>query len=317
MTSHALVADIGATNARFALLGEDGTTISQTLKCRDHPSFEAAVRSFLNRTAINHWPKVAAVAIAGPVLSDRVEMTNHPWEFSIQQTQSMLGLDKLLVINDFTAQALAVTKLTPNDVSKIGGGEARSTGPVGVLGPGTGLGVSGLVHDRGRWLPLAGEGGHVTLCATTQREEEVIACLRKRFGHVSAERALSGQGLVNLYTALATIDHLDVEERQSHEITAAAIAGDHPVCLEAVELFCAFLGSIAGNLALTLGATGGVYIAGGIVPKLGSLFHASSFRSRFESKGRFFSYQERIPTYLITRDIPAFLGLQALLEMQE
>lgn len=313
----ALVADIGATNARFALVEPTGVTSPRILRCVDYPSLEAAARVFVEQVGCDTWPADAAIAIAGPVNEDYVELTNHAWSFSVSALKDNLGLDRLQVINDFTAQALAVTQLGPTDVAQVGGGQAQPNKPIGILGPGTGLGVSGIVPGRERWTPLSGEGGHVTLCATNEREDQVIGRLRQRFSHVSAERTLSGMGLTNLYETLASIDGVDVRAREPHEVTDAAVGQQDPHCVEAVEMFCAMLGTIAGNLALTLGATGGIYIGGGIVPKLGPLFYQSDFRRQFEAKGRFASYLEDIPTFVITRDTPAFLGLKALLEMPE
>ena len=183
-----------------------------------------------------------------------------------------------------------------------------------MLGPGTGLGVSGLVPGRQGWIPLAGEGGHVTMCAADDRQAEVLRRLRLRFAHVSAERVLSGMGLANLYETLAAIDAADVPTREPREVTEAALAGADRHALEAVAMFGSMLGTVAGNLALTLGALGGVYIAGGIAPKLGSLFLDSPFRESFEGKGRFRQYMATIPTYVVTHPTPAFLGLRSILE---
>ena len=221
--------------------------------------------------------------------------------------------DRLLVVNDFAPVAVAAPYLRFDERSQVGGGEALASAPIGVLGPGSGLGVSGLVTMAGGWLPLSGEGGHVTMAPATARESAVLDRMRARFDHVSAERILSGPGLVNLYNTLAEIDGVPAAAFTSAQITDPSVGEREPRCREAVDIFCAMLGTIAGNLALTLGAMGGIYIAGGIVPKLGKVFAASSFRERFEDKGRLRPYLSRIPTYVVTHPFPAFLGLARLL----
>jgi glucokinase len=313
-TQPAIVADLGATNARFALLDEDGVSHVEILRVSDHPSLASATGAYLDIIDPEKPPRLSAIAIASPITGDYVEMTNHAWSFSIDELRNQLAFDRLEVINDFTAVALAVPRLKPTDVHKIGGGEPVANAPIGIIGPGTGLGVSGLVYGRNHWHPLAGEGGHVTLPAVTPRESQVVERLRQRFTHVSAERVLSGMGLTNLYETLAALDGEDAPSREPREVTEAALAGGDDHCVEAVEMFCALLGTVAGNLALTLGSRGGIYIAGGISPKLGRLFLDSEFRERFEAKGRFRDYLEAIPTYLITHPTPAFYGLKYVLE---
>jgi glucokinase len=311
----ALLADIGGTNARFALAGADGAPGAVTvLSCDDFPGLAEAAESFLHASPPAARPSQAAIAVASPVTGDEVRLTNRRWSFSIEETRTRLGLARLEVVNDFTAVAHAIPRLGPADRIQVGGGKPAAGTPVAVIGPGTGLGVSGLVPDNsGRWTALATEGGHVTLPATDAREMAVIDYLRGRYEHVSAERALSGPGLVNLYEALARIEARDAETLTPPEITARALLGDDPLCGGAVELFCAFLGTVAGDLALSLGARGGVWIAGGIVPRLGEAFVASPFRARFEAKGRFEGYMKAIPSWVVTHRYPAFPGLAALL----
>jgi glucokinase len=311
----ALVADIGATNARFALIGDGPPSDIGVLRCAEHPSLTRAIRAYLEEIG-RPMPARAAIAVASPVTGDTVTLTNHAWTFSIAEMKAELDLERLEVVNDFSAQALAVPRLTPADMRQIGGGEARPGQAIGVIGPGTGLGVSGLVPTADRWVALAAEGGHVTLPATNEREEAVIRRLRLRFSHVSAERTLSGMGLANLYETLAAIDGEDIRAMEPREVTEAAIAGHDPHAVEAVNLFCGMLGTVAGNLALTLGAFGGVYIAGGIVPKLGDLFDHSPFRERFVDKGRFRGYLDGIVTRVVTHRYPAFLGLKAVLDRE-
>jgi glucokinase len=312
-----LIADVGATNARFALVGADGGFQRvRVLAGEDYPSIERAIAAYLgDELKVSGLRRIeaAALAIAGPVTGDQVALTNHPWSFSIEETRRHLGIDRLLVINDFAAVAVAVPHLKTDERAQIGDGEPVADAPAGILGPGSGLGISGLVPTSGGWLPVSGEGGHATMAPTTRRESAVLDHLRARYEHVSAERVLSGPGLVDLYTTLCEIDGVPAVSYTSAQITDPGIGESEPRCREAVEMFCAMLGTVAGNLALTLGARGGVYIAGGIVPKLGAVFAASGFRARFEAKGRMRPYLARIPTYVITHPFPAFVGLTALL----
>lgn len=310
-----LVADIGGTNARFGLI--DGRVVREVriLRCAEHPSLEAAASAYLAavglaRPGIAGRPRRGAFAVAGPVTGDHVALTNLVWQFSIRHVRDTLGLEGLAVINDFTAVALSVPRLDAEDRRQVGDGAPEAGGVVAVLGPGSGLGVSGLIPGAGgRWSALSGEGGHVTMAPISDRESAVLGQLRKSFDHVSAERVLSGPGLVNLFTALSILDGRDPAPLTAAQITESALAGTNPYCVEAVEMFCAMLGTVAGNLALTLGARGGVYIAGGVVPKLGPLFTHSRFRKRFLEKGRMRDFLAPVPTYVVTHELPAFLGL--------
>ena len=315
-----LIADIGSTKARFALvgsgLGNVGPEAIRVLSVQSYRGLEDAMSGYLE--AINVSPDAierAAICIAGPVLGDMIVMTNHPWSFSQRDIRDQFGLNDLTVINDFTAMALSLPRLKKADRRQIGSGEAAEHAHKAVLGPGTGLGVSGLIHhNRNRWLPLSGEGGHVTLAGMTEREAEVIDNQRRHTGHVCGEDFLCGRGLVTLYQAISRTDGKTVTGRLiPADVTNRALEGSDPVAVETVEMFCAFLGNVAGNLALTIGATGGVYIAGGIIPRLGEAFDRSAFRDRFENKGRFIDYLKPIPTYLVTHEFPAFLGLIAAL----
>jgi glucokinase len=218
------------------------------------------------------------------------------------------------IINDFQAVALSLPALKPHDLVAIGRGKIAEGAPKAVLGPGTGLGVACLARSSADPIIITSEGGHATLTGTCDREDRIIQYLRGKFGHVSAERAISGGGLENLYEAIATVDGLLVDPQSAVEITRRALARDCEIAYEALSTFCAFLGSFAGNLALTFGAKGGVYIAGGISPRILNFLAGSEFRSRFESKGRFRSYLEATPSYVIIHPAAAFLGLQSLLD---
>lgn len=305
----ALLADIGGTNARFALLERGVIADVRTLPTARYPSLAEAALAYLAGRPV----AAAALAVAGPVTGDEIALTNLGWSFDRAGLAAALGVDALHVVNDFAAQALSLPHLTAADLAQIGGGVATD-GPKAILGPGTGLGVSALIPAGGGWLPLATEGGHATLPPTTPKEDAVVARLRARFGHVSAERVLSGPGLVNLYMALAEIDGTPAPLAEPDAITAAGGTGDDALATRTVGMFCDFLGTVAGDLALSVGATGGVYIAGGIVPRLGAEVAASGFRTRFEAKGRFAAYLRPIPTFVVTAEHPAFTGLKALVE---
>jgi glucokinase len=309
-----LVGDIGATHARFGLVSPDGTLLhSRTFADEDYPAIDDAIAAFLAERGALLMPRQGAIAIASPITGDRVAMTNHPWSFSVLALRSRFGFDRLEVINDFTALALALPRLTPRDRLMVGGGAAVTGAPIGVLGPGSGLGVSGLVPSGSSWVALTGEGGHATMAPATDRESAVLDRMRRHFDHVSAERALSGPGLVNLYNTLAELDGVPAQGFTAAQITDLAIRAADPLCVETTRMFCAMLGTMAGNLALTLGARGGVYIGGGIVPRLGQTFAQSPFRQSFEAKGRFQGYLAAIPTFVVTHPLPAFLGCAALL----
>lgn len=308
-----LVADIGGTNARFALLDAHGQVYAeQTLTCADFAGLTAAGKAFLQSVG-GVRPRRAAVAVATPITGDWIQFTNSAWSFSTEAARQELGLEQLTIINDFTALALALPALTPQERQIIGGGEAVPGQPVALIGPGTGLGVSGLVWSGERWIPLQTEGGHVTFSPASEQEWIICQRLQRQFGHVSPERLLSGPGLVNIYTVLAELEGRPVEALTPADITDRALSGACPHCHKVLELFCGMLGTAAGNLALTLGARGGVYIGGGIVPRFGSFFAQSAFRTRFEDKGRFSGYLATIPTWLITAANPALRGVAAAL----
>jgi glucokinase len=308
-----LLADIGGTNARFALeVAPLRLEAVEVLPCADYASLTDAVVAYLALAARRHGGSVrhAAIAIANPVDGDLVAMTNHHWRFSIAALRGQLKLATLAVVNDFTALAMALPHLGPGQRVQIGGGEPRAGGAIGVVGPGTGLGVSGLMRAAGRWVALASEGGHASFAPGDEAEDRILRVLRAEYGHVSAERLLSGSGMEAIHRVL------EGQALDCSAITERALAGSCAACVRTVERFCGVLGSVAGNVALTLGATGGVYIGGGIVPRLGEWFAHSPFRARFEAKGRLSGYAARIPTYLITERYPAFFGVSAILAEQ-
>ncbi|WAC75405.1 glucokinase [Roseateles sp. SL47] len=311
-----LMADIGSTFARFALEtapGEFEQIVS--LRCAEHADFHAAVRAYMDR--LPHVPIAhAAVAIANPVDGDQVRMTNYHWAFSIEETRQRLGLETLVVVNDFTALAMALPRLRASEVRQIGGGEARPHSVMGLLGAGSGLGVSGLIPAGEGWVSLGSEGGHTTFAPRDDREIALLRFAWNEFEHVSFERLLSGPGLELIYRAMAAYLRRPPEPLTAPEITARAVQGSDLVCGETLELFCTLMGTAAANLAVTLGAHGGVYIGGGIVPRLGDYFDRSRFRERFEDKGRFSPYVKAIPTFVITAEHATFTGTSAILEAQ-
>lgn len=307
-----LIADIGATNARFAVADGDGIHAETVLKCADYPGIAEAIEDFIGRVGAGKNLTRASVAIAGPVTGDLFEMTNHVWRFSQEETRARFNFTAFTLMNDFKAIALGVPHLRAQELRGIGGGRAVPGAPMGVIGPGTGLGVASLFHDGHRYHAIPGEGGHVTMPARTQREFDLFRTLRYKYRHVSAERVCSGKGLVNLYTAIKILDgNEDLPDRTPEEISRAALDGSCAACVEALSHMIDFLGAIAGNLALTIGAHGGIYIAGGIVSQLGDYFYQSNFREQFLAKGRFADYLDAIPTFVILNEFPAFIGLHA------
>jgi glucokinase len=313
-----LMGDVGGTNARFAVQEAPGAQPSQVVTCpvAAYASIADALKAYVAQLTCAP-PRQAAIGIANPIVGDHVKMTNFHWEFSIEAVRQALRFDRLLLVNDFTALALSLPALQPEHLRRIGAnGTADPGAAIGLIGPGTGLGVSGLLHDTaGRSVPLGGEGGHVSLAPATAREDRVVAVLRDKFGHASAERALSGMGLVNLYEALCAIDGVAARALDPAGVTGAATAGSDARCVEAVEIFFGLLGSVAGNLALTLGSRGGMYIGGGIAPRLGDWIARSTFRERFVAKGRFRDYLDGIPTWLIQAETsPALIGAARALD---
>ncbi len=308
-----LLGDVGGTNARFGWQANAQSGIEHVLvlPCAAHETLEAAIRTYLDLKRLP-MPRAGALGIANPITGDVVRMTNHHWSFSISEMQRNLGLEQLNVINDFTALALALPSIPQDNLVQVGGTVAQAFAPKALIGAGTGLGVSGLMptdtHDH--WLAIAGEGGHVTLAAQTETEYRVIELIRQRYGHVSAERVLSGQGLVDLYLALRQLQKQPpVDVAGAAEITAWALQDKDPLAQQSIEMFAGFLGSVTGDLALTLGARGGVYLGGGIVPRWLGWFETSNFRERFEAKGRFSAYLKDIPVWVINAsESPALWG---------
>ncbi len=316
-TIHCLLADVGGTHVRFAWqqrpgVAADGLSCAPlesiaSYPCAQHDSLQTAIAHYL----LEHDkpnPQWCAIGIANPVLGDQVRMTNHHWSFSIAALATQLQVERLRVINDFTALALALPALNSDDLRQICGTAGARSGPMALLGPGTGLGVSGLLQrPDGQYLAVSGEGGHVSLSAHDEVETAVVQWLAKRFGHASAERALSGPGLCNLYEAVCSLSGKQAQPVSPADVVHRAQSASDLDCVQALALFCSFLGSVAGNLALTLGATGGVYLGGGIAPRITAQLQASSFRARFEGKGRFGDYLRDISVCVIDTSFSAAL----------
>ena len=311
MTKYALVGDVGGTNARLALCNVENGDITQakTYSGLDFPSLEAVVVHYLKEHNVSVTD--GCIAIACPITGDWVAMTNHTWAFSTAEMKKNLGFEHLEIINDFTAVSMAIPALKKEHLIKFGGDEPVEGKPIAVYGAGTGLGVAHLVHVDKRWVSLPGEGGHVDFAPNSEEEGIILEELRTEIGHVSAERVLSGPGLVNLYRAIVKSDDREPENYKPKDITERALEDSCTDCRRALSLFCVIMGRFGGNLALTLGTFGGVYIAGGIVPRFLEFFKASGFRGGFEDKGRFKDYVQSIPVYLIVHDQPGLLGAGA------
>ena len=311
MTKYALVGDVGGTNARLALCELETGSLSQakTFPTSDYDGLEAVIRVYLDEQKQDI--KGGCIAIACPVTEDWVEMTNHDWAFSTKLLKANLGFEHLEIINDFTAVSMAIPMLSAEDVLQFGGKAAIKDRPIAVYGAGTGLGVAHLVHVDKRWISLPGEGGHVDFASNSEEEDLILEVLRAEMGRVSAERVLSGMGLVNLYRAIVKSDDRVPESLTPKDISTRALEDSCTDCRRALSLFCVIMGRLGGNLALTMGTFGGVYIAGGIVPRFLEFFKASGFRAAFEDKGRFRDYVSDIPVYMITHDQPGLLGAGA------
>jgi glucokinase len=309
-----LMADIGATNTRCALLDDKGHEVaSEVFENANFTGVAELLSGYLDHRRASDRPKRAAICVAAPILGDEVQMLNIDWRFSQTSLKEQLGLGRLLVCNDFAAIAWGLPHFTPADLFTVGGGRAATRTTLAAIGPGSGLGVATLAPASDGWAVVSGEGGHVTMTSVTGEEDEVIARIRARFdGHCSAERVLSGPGLVNLYVALAEIAGRGAPTVTPADVSSLATQGE-PLARKAQGMFFAMLGTVAGNLALTSGARGGVFIAGGIIPRMLDAFARSQFRERFESKGRYKEYLGAIPTHVITAPLPAFRGLRALL----
>ncbi len=309
-----LIADIGGTNIRIALTALNGAGPVRVLEPKyfrtaDFRSVLEVVQTYLSQ--VSEAPRCAAFALAGIVRGGQVSITNCTWDFSIDQAREELGLEQLLAVNDFEAISWALPELGREDLVNVGGEQAASlpaSGTVVVLGPGTGLGVSALQINSGEPVVFATEGGHVGLAPGDDEEMEVLRCLQQRFGRVSYERVLSGQGLSNLYSILCALDDRESNGTSPEQITSAALSGQDDMSVRAVRLFCELLGGFAGDAALMFGAWDGVYLAGGLVTALIDPLRNGAFRQRFEDKGRFSQVLASVPTTAILRSDLGLVG---------
>ncbi len=315
MVKHAIVADIGGTNARFSRVNLETLALDHVVvyPCADFATLALALNYYRTEQQLTDIAHVA-VAIACPVNGDLVKMTNFFWQFSIQETKAELGLAEFIVLNDFTAVAMCLPALTATEKVKFGAGTSDASKPMAVLGAGTGLGVGHLIPTSNGYIPLPGEGGHVDWTAQNEQEWFIQRYLAAHFGHVSPERLLSGPGIESLYLALAAYRGITTEPKTAAEISQHALGKTDELCSAVIAQFFASLGGLAGDLALTLSTFGGVYVGGGIVPKLLPLLEDSEFRSRFEAKGRFTDFNRQIATYVVTAEQPGLLGCAVYLK---
>jgi len=310
---HFLVADIGGTNARFALADQTNQLHSlQILPCEAYASMDSAIRHYLSQVG-DPVIQDAVIAIATPILGDQVKMTNHHWAFSIEATRQLLGFKTLLVVNDFAALAMSLPFLGKEGVSRLDQNGIIREGVKAVIGPGTGLGIAGLIPQPYGWQPLPTEGGHVDFAPNDQLEIEILRLLWREYPHVSPERLVSGPGIALLYQTLRTIAGLSVSTATPAEVVAMSVSGSCATATQTLKVFSGLLGSVAGNAALMMNSVGGVYLGGGVIGKLGTSFDPLVFRTRFVAKGRFESYLDAIPNYLIVSEHPAFIGAVELL----
>lgn len=318
MTRPALVGDIGGTNARFALVTPGAFDLHdiQTLACADHANLDDAVNAYL--ASINgERPIEACLAFACPVHDDEIKMTNNPWRFSKSDMKQRLELDNFKVINDFTAMALGLPHIPDEDLVNLGDGHSEPGRARLVIGPGTGLGLAGLAPSQRFWIPLSAEGGHASFAPVDDFEIRLLQWFRGRYGRVSIERILCGQGLLDIYTAMCEFEGHDCTLKTPACVSEAARSEEDPVARQAVLRFCKILGDATGDAALTLGARGGVYLCGGILPRILDTLRISDFRKAFADKGRMSPYNADIATWVVTAKWTGLLGAAEALHNEE
>ena len=307
-----LIGDIGGTNARFAILVDAFAEPKEfpVVQTADFATIDQAIQTaILDRTSLQ--PRSAVLAIAGPIDGDEIALTNCPWVVRPKAMAAELNLGDIILLNDFEAQALAVVALGEEHMVRIGHGHPDPSAGRVVLGPGTGLGVAGLVHSRHTWIPVPGEGGHMDMGPRTPRDFEVFPHIERIEGRISGEQILCGRGLVNLYRAIAKTDGREAPFSTPAEITSAALDKTDPVSVEAIDMFCTCLGRIAGDLALVFMSRGGVYLTGGIAQKIVPALLTSGFRAAFEDKAPHSALMRTMPVFVITHPLAALAGLAA------
>ncbi len=309
-----LVADIGGTNIRLGIFsGDEKISALMVFQCDQYSGLAEVIQAYLAELNIENQEVNACLAIACPVENDLISMTNLPWEFSKSALKASLKFNKLLLINDYTAIAHAVPFLNDDQKVQVGSGEVVANKPIAICGPGTGLGVANVVCHDNQWISLGGEGGHTDFAPVNETEVKILRFLQKKYPRVSNEQLLSGLGIEQIYQALMSIKGEEAKPYSPKDIAEHALNNTCEVCEQTLQQFCKTLGSFAGNLALTMASFGGVYIAGGIVPRFIDFLVSSDFRKRFEAKGRFYDFNCSIPTFVITEKQPGLLGASAYL----
>lgn len=311
-----LIANIGATNARFALETSPGRLEQlRTFRCDDYAGIVELCNAYL-ATVEGALPMHAIMAVANPIEGDLVRMTNRDWRFSIEETRRALGLHTLLAVNDFMAMAMALPRLPETQRQQIGGGTPRPDGVIGLIGASTGLGVSALIPNGERWLALPSEGGHVSFSPSNETELTVLRHAWRRWPHVSAERLMSTSGLMLIHEALALESGAPTDAGATPDadtLIRRALADEDALCRRVLNCFCEMLGTMAANVAITLGATGGLYVGSAIVRQIGDFLAQSGFRRAFENMGRYAEFAASVPTYLVLTDQLALLGAAEIL----
>lgn len=304
-----LVGDIGGTNARFALWENGAIRAVQVFATADYTSPEQAIGQYLKDQGLAAGAiSSVCLAVAGPVSGDEFRFTNSHWRISQKAFCTTLNVQRLLLINDFTAMALGMTQLQEGEFKTVCEGQAQPRRPAVVIGPGTGLGVGTLLClENGHYMALPGEGGHVDLPVGNAREAKLRQHIQDEIGHVSAETILSGGGLLRLYQAICAVDDRVAKATSPSQVTELALKGDEVAC-QTIDQFCRFLGRVAGNNVLTVGGLGGVYIVGGVIPKFIELFLASGFKDSFADKGCMSGYFSNVPVWVVTAEFSGLIG---------
>lgn len=320
--NHSLVADIGGTHARLGLVADESTEIFgiEQFSNKEFQSLEDVIRHYLLSSKCTTLPKKACFAVASPVLGDQVQFTNNSWSFHIPTLKKNLALDTLHVMNDFEAIARSLPLLSKKDLHQLGEGKGSAAlgQTMAALGPGTGLGMGAAVpNGLGGFVPLPSEGGHASFAPQDEREHYIQSFLMQENGFVCIEDVVSGQGLENIFRALSHRDQKSEARVSAKTISDRAMIETDPLAVESISTFCSILGSVAGDLALTTGARGGVYLAGGILPKILDFLDRSQFRKRFEAKGRYAPYLAAIPSYVIIGTEPGLIGAASLFDQQD
>ena len=314
-----LVGDVGGTNARLALIDTAGhIRHPRIFPCKDYPSLTEVIDEYINTTAGKKRPPKAVIAVAGPVVDGEIEFTNIDWTVSEVDLLSTFEFEAVDLINDFAAQALACPRLEGPDLRGIGPelGRGAHDCPLVALGAGTGFGVAALARGERGDIAISTEGGHAGFAPSDEVELEIWRRLNAKFGRVSIERLLSGSGLYEVYRTLADLGSKVAVLPDEMAVTKEGLVGD-PLAAAALDRFGGMLGAVAGDLALTYGARGGVYVSGGIAPRMAERLAAGPFRRRFEDKGRLSDYVRSIPTFLVLHPYPAIVGAARQLEQME